>query len=80
MTFSEKLHFMETLWDDLTRVPENYPSPAWHREALEDCRHAAETGEEQFTDWDATKEETRRQAVGYALVSATPSIGINSKR
>lgn len=61
MTFAEKLQFREVLWDDLTRVPENFPSPAWHGDVLEDCRRAAETGEEKSTDWETAKEEIRRQ-------------------
>jgi hypothetical protein len=64
LTFAEKLRLMEVLWDDLTRVPENFPSPAWHQQILEDCRRAAEGGEEQFTDWEVAKEEIRRQVSG----------------
>jgi len=34
MTVEEKLHLMEILWDDLSRMPEQTPSPAWHAEVL----------------------------------------------
>ncbi|MDR3403585.1 MAG: addiction module protein [Chthoniobacter sp.] len=61
MTFSEKLHLMETLWDDLTRKPDDFPSPAWHKEVLEESRRKAESGEEKFTDWEAAKAEIRRR-------------------
>ena len=61
MTFAEKLHLMETLWDHLTRKPGDLPSPAWHEEVLQDCRQRADSGAEQFSDWEAAKEEIRRQ-------------------
>jgi hypothetical protein len=34
MTVAEKLQLMEVLWDDLSRNPEDIPSPAWHEEVL----------------------------------------------
>lgn len=61
MTLSEKLQLMETLWDDLARKPDDLESPAWHQEVLEECRRRAETGEEQFRDWQAVKEDIRRR-------------------
>ena len=60
MTFPEKLHLMEVLWDDLTRKPDDFPSPSWHKDVLDECRRKAESGEEKFTDWEAAKEEIRR--------------------
>lgn len=61
MSFPEKLQLMEALWDDLTRRPDDLISPSWHEDILEDCRRKAESGEEQFTDWEAAKREIRRQ-------------------
>jgi hypothetical protein len=61
MTFAEKLHLMESLWDDLTRKPDDYPSPEWHKEILDECRCKAQTGEEKFADWETAKAEIRRQ-------------------
>ena len=61
MTFPEKLQLMETLWDLLTRKPNDFPSPDWHKDVLEECRCRAESGEEQFSDWEAAKEDIRRQ-------------------
>ena len=61
MTLSEKLQLMETLWDDLTRKPDGLESPAWHKEVLEECRRRADTGEEQFSDWEAAKEDIRKR-------------------
>jgi hypothetical protein len=34
MTTEEKLLAMEQLWEDLSRTPEQLPSPAWHGEIL----------------------------------------------
>ena len=59
MTLPEKLQLMEALWDDLARKPDELESPAWHKEVLEECRRKADAGEEQFSDWEAAKEEIR---------------------
>jgi hypothetical protein len=61
MTLSEKLQLMETLWDDLSRRPDELQSPAWHKEVLDESRRRADSGEEQFTDWEAAKEDIRRR-------------------
>jgi hypothetical protein len=61
MTVSEKVRSMETLWGDLSRKPDEIESPAWHKEALDECRRRADAGEEQFTDWAAAKDEIRRR-------------------
>ena len=61
MTFPEKLQLMEVLWDNLTRKPDDFPSPAWHKDVLEECRRRAESGEEKFSDWQAAKEDIRRR-------------------
>ncbi len=34
MAVSDKLALMERLWDDLSRCPENVPSPEWHGDVL----------------------------------------------
>jgi hypothetical protein len=61
MTFSEKLQLMEILWADLTRKPDDFPSPAWHKDVLEECQRKAESGEGHFTDWETAKKEIRRR-------------------
>jgi hypothetical protein len=35
MTISEKLEVLDQLWNDLSRNPENIPSPEWHGEELQ---------------------------------------------
>jgi hypothetical protein len=61
LTLPEKLQLMEALWDDLTRKPDEFESPAWHKEVLEECRRKAESGEEKFSDWEAAKADIRRR-------------------
>ncbi len=61
MSHPEKLELLEALWDDLTRKQEEFDSPAWHEEVLNECRRRAETGAEKFTDWEVAKEDIRRR-------------------
>ena len=61
MSLPEKLQLMETLWDDLTRRPDDVSSPAWHKDVIEECRRRAESGEEQFSEWEAAKADIRRR-------------------
>jgi hypothetical protein len=61
MTFTEKLHLMEVIWDDLTRDPDKLSSPEWHREVLEERRASAESGKGQFSDWAAAKDDIRQR-------------------
>ena len=61
LSLAEKLQLMESLWEDLSRRPDELPSPEWHGEVLEECRRKAESGEEKFTDWEVAKKEIRRQ-------------------
>jgi hypothetical protein len=57
MTVAEKLQLMEVLWEDLSKNPADLPSPEWHKEVLDECRRKAESGEEQFIDWEKAKQE-----------------------
>ena len=60
MSVEEKLELMEVLWNDLSRKPDDIPSPAWHKEVLDECLRRAESGEEKFIDWEVAKKEIRR--------------------
>lgn len=59
MTTREKLELMEALWVDLTRDPDAFESPDWHREELEATRKRVESGEEKPIDWETAKEQIR---------------------
>lgn len=49
--------------EDIQRTHEVFESPAWHKGVLEESRRRAESGEDQFSDWIAAKEEIRRRVL-----------------
>lgn len=59
MTLREKLAAMESLWEDLTRTPETFESPAWHDEVLEERRRRLSEGKSRFTYWETAKIDLR---------------------
>ena len=59
MTLTEKLALMERLWSDLSRRPEDIPSPEWHGEVLAERIAAVREGRTAFVDWDASKKRLR---------------------
>ena len=59
MTLTEKLALMERLWSDLSRRPEEIPSPKWHGEVLAERIAAVREGRTEFVDWDAAKKRLR---------------------
>ena len=59
MSVPEKLQLMEMLWDDLSRRPEDVPSPAWHGEMLDQRRQAVREGRTSFEDWEDAKQRLR---------------------
>ena len=59
MTLTEKLALMERLWSDLSRCPEDVPSPEWHGEVLAERIVAVREGRMEFVDWDAAKKRLR---------------------
>lgn len=60
---TEKLRLLETLWADLTADDSEVPSPAWHREALEETRQRHERREAIFSDWTEAKTRLRATVV-----------------
>lgn len=61
MTVAEKLALMERLWDDLSRQPENVPSPRWHGDVLAVRMAAVRDGRTDFVDWDDAKRRLRER-------------------
>jgi hypothetical protein len=61
MTLADKLEAMETLWADISRIPTEVPSPAWHREVLEERRLMVEQGKVQFLDWETAIADLRKE-------------------
>jgi hypothetical protein len=59
MTTAEKLRAMEALWADLSRNPDNVPSPAWHEQILKEREDRVKSGQEKFVDWETAKQDLR---------------------
>ena len=59
MTTEEKLQVMEALWTDLSRNPEQVPSPGWHGDVLRDREEKVKEGKEHFIDWETAKKQLR---------------------
>ncbi len=63
MTVAEKLHAIEVLWDDLSRHPEDIPSPPWHADVLAERQRQIDEGQAKFIPFDEFRqriqEETR---------------------
>jgi putative addiction module component (TIGR02574 family) len=61
LSIAEKLALMERLWDDLSRRPENVPSPQWHGDVLAQRMTAVREGRTSFVDWDEAKRRLRER-------------------
>ena len=55
MTTAEKLELIEILWNDLSKAPEEIPSPDWHLEELRRREESVKNGTSEFLDWDDVK-------------------------
>jgi hypothetical protein len=58
------LEVMETLWADISKKPSELPSPAWHRDVLQERRQLVEEGKLKFLDWDTAITELREEIRG----------------
>jgi hypothetical protein len=61
MTLQEKLAVMESIWEDLARIPDAIESPAWHKDILDERRQRLAEGTSRFTDWETAKEDIRKK-------------------
>ncbi|MEQ8788854.1 MAG: addiction module protein [Pirellulaceae bacterium] len=61
LSVAEKLALMERLWDDLSKNPENVPSPQWHGDVLAERIAAVREGRTSFVDWDDAKRRLRER-------------------
>ena len=64
MTLADKLEAMELLWADISRKPSDLPSPAWHRDVLEQRRRLVAEGKLKFLDWDTAIATLREELRG----------------
>jgi len=56
LSTAEKLELMERLWVDLSRHPQDVPSPAWHGAVLEERREAVRQGRTTFVAWEEARQ------------------------
>ena len=56
MSTAEKLALLERLWEDLSRRPENVPSPAWHGTVLSERIAAVREGRTAFVAWEDARQ------------------------
>lgn len=61
MTVSEKLHVIETIWEDLARDEKQVESPDWHFQELHDREQRLQEGTEKVLAWDTAKAELRKR-------------------
>lgn len=59
MSVQEKLILMERLWVDLSRHPQDIPTPDWHGDILAQRIAAVREERTQFVDWDEAKQRLR---------------------
>jgi hypothetical protein len=59
MTVEEKLRAIEEIWQDLSRNPEDVPSPEWHRDVLREREERLRSGLTEFIDLDELKKRFR---------------------
>ena len=55
LTRTDKLRAMEELWEDLTRLGDEYPSPEWHGDVLRKREEAVRDGKDEFIPWEDAK-------------------------
>lgn len=67
MSLADKLETMELLWADISKRPSDLPSPAWHRDVLDERRRLVAEGKLRFLDWDTTIAELREELRGDSV-------------
>lgn len=55
MSVAEKIHIMESVWDDLCRQANEFASPMWHNDILDEREADLKHGFDEFIDWDIAK-------------------------
>ncbi len=61
LSVAYKLLLMERLWTELSRGPEDIPSPDWHVDVLAEREEAVREGRTAFVDWDDAKKRLRER-------------------
>jgi hypothetical protein len=61
MSATDKLQAIEEIWADLSIVPEDVPSPAWHADVLRAREERISDGQSRFLDIAQAKAAVREQ-------------------
>jgi putative addiction module component (TIGR02574 family) len=56
LTTAEKLELIQRLWVELSRQPQDVPSPAWHGSVLDERREAVRQGRTTFVAWEEARQ------------------------
>lgn len=64
MTLADKLATMEAIWADLSKRPDDLPSPEWHKEILEERRRLPGEGKPRFIECDIAIADLRKELRG----------------
>ena len=61
MSLKEEIAVMESLWESLSRSPDEIESPKWHKQILDQRRKRASGGKAKFRDWETAKGTIRKR-------------------
>lgn len=61
LTLPQKLKLMEDLWADLSRKPEQVPTPDWHEKVLAEREELVRQGKAKVHDWADVKQRLQRR-------------------
>lgn len=64
MPLADKLATMEAIWADLSKCPDDLPSPEWHKGILEERRRLVGEGKLTFIEWDVAIADLRKELRG----------------
>ncbi|MFZ4640926.1 MAG: addiction module protein [Nodosilinea sp.] len=64
LTLSEKLQFLEDLWDSIAQVPEQIPVLDWQKEELANRKAAYLQNPNSGSSWEAAKDRIRNGQYG----------------
>lgn len=59
MPIDQKLRLMEAIWTEISRTSDDYVSPDWHGEELQETEKRRASGIEVAIDWETAKEKLR---------------------
>lgn len=57
----EKVAYVQSLWERITRHPEDLPSPSWHLEVIEKRLAALEQDGDKGRPWAQVREDLRQR-------------------